>query len=248
MIDAECLFRLVAAVIPALSSGRLADAVLPRDTLFALLRRMLADERAAFEADPVTGLQVMHGTPAANHALASCDLLLALGARFDDRATGDAKRFCPNAAVVHIDIDPTEHHKNRRAHVALAGDAGRVLQALLPLIPTRPRPDWAAHIARLRREHTATPPGRDDVKSPYGILTATARAAGPEAIVTTDVGQGQMRAAQVWPCRQPGRFLTSGGLGTMSAEYLREYYREFLENISRIQFGHDERLPPAAAS
>jgi len=161
------------------------------------------------------GMLGMHGAPAANIALASCDLLLAVGARFDDRATGDAKRFCPDAAVVHIDIDPTEHHKNRRARVALAGDAGRTLEALLPLVPARPRPDWAAHIAGLRRDHPSTPPGLDDVKSPYGILTAIAAAVGPEAIVTTDVGQGQMRAAQVWPCRRPGRFLTSGGLGTM---------------------------------
>lgn len=161
------------------------------------------------------GMLGMHGTPAANHALAACDLLLAVGARFDDRATGDAKRFCPDAAVIHIDIDPTEHHKNRRAHVALAGDAGRVLTALAPLVPARPRPEWAAHIAALRRDHDATPPGQDDLTSPYGILTAVAKAAGPRAIVTTDVGQGQMRAAQVWPCREPGRFLTSGGLGTM---------------------------------
>lgn len=161
------------------------------------------------------GMLGMHGAPAANHALAECDLLFAIGARFDDRATGDAKRFCPDAAVVHIDIDPAEHHKNRRAHVALAGDAGRILEELTPLVPARLRPNWTARVASLRREHDAPPPGQDDVKSPYGVLVATARAVGENAIVTTDVGQGQMRAAQVWPCRQPGRFLTSGGLGTM---------------------------------
>jgi acetolactate synthase-1/2/3 large subunit len=161
------------------------------------------------------GMLGMHGAPAANHALAACDLLFAVGARFDDRATGDAKRFCPGAAVVHIDIDPAEHHKNRRAHVALAGDAGRILGELTPLIPARTRPGWSARVATLRREHQAPPPGLGNVKSPYGFLVAAARAAGPEAIVTTDVGQGQMRAAQVWPCRRPGRFLTSGGLGTM---------------------------------
>lgn len=161
------------------------------------------------------GMLGMHGAPAANHALAACDLLLAVGARFDDRATGDAKRFCPDAAVVHIDIDPAEHHKNRRAHAALAGDAGRILEALLSLLSARPRSDWAGHIARLRREHPAAPPGLDDVRAPYGVLLAAARAAGPEGIVATDVGQGQMRAAQVWPCAKPGRFLTSGGLGTM---------------------------------
>ncbi len=161
------------------------------------------------------GMVGMHGRPAVNHALCRCDLLVAVGARFDDRATGDAKRFCPEAAVVHIDIDPAEHHKNRRAHVALAGDAARVLEALLPLVPSRPRPDWDGHRAGLRREHAFMPPGLDDPKSPYGMLVAAAAILGPEAIVTTDVGQNQMRAAQVWPCRRPGSFLTSGGLGTM---------------------------------
>ncbi len=161
------------------------------------------------------GMLGMHGSPAANRAMAECDLLVAVGARFDDRATGDAKRFCPAASVVHIDIDPTEHHKNRRAHVALAGDAGRVLEALAPLVPVRPRPAWANRIAILAREHGLRLPGLDDPASPYGVLAEAARLAGPEAIVATDVGQNQMRAAQAWPCRRPGRFLTSGGLGTM---------------------------------
>ena len=161
------------------------------------------------------GMIGMHGRPASNHLLTDCDLLVAIGARFDDRATGDAKRFCPDAAVVHIDIDPAEHHKNRRAHVALAGDAAKVLEALLPLVPARPRPGWSAHRAVLRELHPFSLPALGDPKSPYGVLAAVADLLGPEAIVTTDVGQNQMRAAQVWPCDRPGRFLTSGGLGTM---------------------------------
>jgi acetolactate synthase-1/2/3 large subunit len=163
----------------------------------------------------LAGMIGMHGLPAANHLLARCDMLVAVGARFDDRATGDAKRFCPGASVVHIDIDPAEHHKNRQAHVALAGDAGRVLAALLPLVPTRQRPGWTAIRERLVREHPCALPGIDDPKSPYGMLAAVAGMLGPEAAVTTDVGQNQMRAAQAWPCHWPGKFLTSGGLGTM---------------------------------
>ncbi|MFU2208762.1 biosynthetic-type acetolactate synthase large subunit [Solidesulfovibrio sp. C21] len=161
------------------------------------------------------GMIGMHGRPASNHLLTDCDLLVAIGARFDDRATGDAKRFCPDAAVVHIDIDPAEHHKNRRAHVALAGDATKVLDALLPLVPVRTRPRWSAHRAVLRELHPFSLPALGDPKSPYGVLATVADILGPEAIVTTDVGQNQMRAAQVWPCSRPGRFLTSGGLGTM---------------------------------
>uniref|UniRef100_U5FC97 Acetolactate synthase n=1 Tax=Desulfovibrio sp. U5L TaxID=596152 RepID=U5FC97_9BACT len=161
------------------------------------------------------GMIGMHGRPAANHLLNDCDLLVAVGARFDDRATGDAKRFCPDAAVVHIDIDPAEHHKNRSAHVALAGDAGRVLAALSPLVPARPRPAWSMRRAALEREHPFVLPETADPISPYGFLAVAAELLGPDAIVATDVGQNQMRAAQVWPCRRPGRFLTSGGLGTM---------------------------------
>jgi len=161
------------------------------------------------------GMIGMHGRPAANHLLADCDLLVAVGARFDDRATGDAKRFCPDAAVIHIDIDPTEHHKNRQAHVALAGDAVRVLEALSPLVPSRPRPAWSRRRAALERDYPFALPGLGDPKSPYGVFAAVAGIVGPDAIVATDVGQNQMRAAQAWPCRRPGRFLTSGGLGTM---------------------------------
>jgi len=161
------------------------------------------------------GMIGMHGQPAANYLLADCDLLLAVGARFDDRATGDAKRFCPDAAVIHIDIDPTEHHKNRKARVALAGDAKRVLTELLPLVPSRARPGWALRRAALEQEHPFHLPDCDDPRSPYGVLAVVAEILGPDALVTTDVGQNQMRAAQVWPCYRPGRFLTSGGLGTM---------------------------------
>ncbi|MFP5259189.1 MAG: biosynthetic-type acetolactate synthase large subunit [Acidobacteriota bacterium] len=163
----------------------------------------------------LTGMIGMHGAPAANHLLAHCDMLVAVGARFDDRATGDAKHFCPGASVVHIDIDPSEHHKNRQAHVPLAGDAARVLAALTPLVPVRPRPEWTALRKRLAREHPFALPGLNDAKSPYGMLAAVAGMLGPDAVVATDVGQNQMRAAQAWPCHRPGRFLTSGGLGTM---------------------------------
>ncbi|MHC1789990.1 biosynthetic-type acetolactate synthase large subunit [Solidesulfovibrio sp.] len=163
----------------------------------------------------LAGMIGMHGRPAANHLLARCDMLVAVGARFDDRATGDAKRFCPGASVVHIDIDPAEHHKNREAHVALAGDAGRILDALSPLVPLRTRPAWAALREKLVAEHPFVLPGLADPKSPYGMLAAVAGMLGPGAVVATDVGQNQMRAAQAWPCHRPGKFLTSGGLGTM---------------------------------
>lgn len=123
--------------------------------------------------------------------------------------------FAPGASVVHIDIDPSEHGKNRAAHVPLAGDAARTLDALIPPGPGPARPGPGAAIrASLTLAHPYVLPGLDDPKSPYGVLVS-AMILGPEAVVATDVGQNQMRAAQAWPCHAPGKFLTSGGLGTM---------------------------------
>jgi acetolactate synthase-1/2/3 large subunit len=146
--------------------------------------------------DPLLlGMLGMHGTPEANRALAEADLVLALGVRFDDRATGKASEFCPGAVVVHVDLDPAELGKNHRVDFAWAGDVGRFLRALAALWPLRPRPARAF--------------------DPAPVLRALADAAGPDALVTTDVGQHQMWAAQHFPVRRPGTFLTSGGLGTM---------------------------------
>jgi len=145
--------------------------------------------------DPLfLGMVGMHGTPAANRALADADLVLALGVRFDDRATGKIGEFCPGAVVVHVDVDPAELGKNHRVDHAWVGDAGRFLEVLTARWPLRaPLADF----------------------DPEAVLTTLAEAAGPDALVTTDVGQHQMWAAQYYPVRRPGTFLTSGGLGTM---------------------------------
>jgi acetolactate synthase-1/2/3 large subunit len=146
--------------------------------------------------DPLfLGMLGMHGTPEANAALAEADLVLALGVRFDDRATGKVSAFCPLATVVHVDLDPAELGKNHRTDFAWAGDCGRFLDALASRWPLR---------SRQPREFDPAP-----------VLRALADAAGPEVLVTTDVGQHQMWAAQHFPVRRPGSFLTSGGLGTM---------------------------------
>jgi len=136
----------------------------------------------------------MHGTERANRALAEADLVLALGVRFDDRATGLVSEFCPRARVVHVDIDPSELGKNHRVDHAWTGDVGRVLDALAARWPLRNRPQ---------------------AFNPAPVFRALATAAGPDALVTTDVGQHQMWAAQHYPVHRPGTFLTSGGLGTM---------------------------------
>lgn len=161
------------------------------------------------------GMLGQHGAPYTNLALDDCDLLIAVGARFDDRATGKVAAFCPQAKVVHIDIDPAELHKIKAAHVGIVADVGEALGQLLPLVPGQVRPAWAARIAALKAAHPQSLPGRDDPRAHFGLIQAVADCLGDEAIVATDVGQHQMWVAQAYPLRRPRQWLTSGGLGTM---------------------------------
>ena len=161
------------------------------------------------------GMLGQHGAPYTNLALDDCDLLIAVGARFDDRATGKVAAFCPQAKVIHIDIDPAELHKIKAAHVGIVADVGEALGQLLPLVPVQARPAWAARIAVLKAAHPQSLPGRDDPRAHFGLIQAVADCLGDEAIVATDVGQHQMWVAQAYPLRRPRQWLTSGGLGTM---------------------------------
>ncbi|WP_374692265.1 acetolactate synthase large subunit [Accumulibacter sp.] len=161
------------------------------------------------------GMLGMHGARCTNLALDECDLLIAIGARFDDRATGKVAGFCPQAKIVHIDIDPSELDKIKTAHVGIAGDVGAVLQRLLPAIDGARRVGWLARVASLKAEHPLRTPGIDDPRTPYGLIRAVADCLDDEATITTDVGQHQMWVAQAYPLRRPRQWLTSGGLGTM---------------------------------
>ena len=161
------------------------------------------------------GMLGMHGARCTNMALEECDLLIAAGARFDDRATGKVERFCAAAKVIHIDVDPAEIGKLRRPDVGIAADLGAALQALAKRVPARSNPAWLARVAALKASFPLRMPRRDDVRHPYGLIAATAAAVGADAIVTTDVGQHQMWVAQSFPFARPRQWLTSGGLGTM---------------------------------
>jgi acetolactate synthase-1/2/3 large subunit len=141
------------------------------------------------------GMLGMHGTARANQALAQADLVLALGVRFDDRATGKVSEFCPGAVVVHVDLDPSELGKIHRADYSFHGDLALVLAALESRWPLRSR--------------------RTNRFDPAPFFRLLAEMAGPDVLVTTDVGQHQMWAAQHFPVTKPKQFLTSGGLGTM---------------------------------
>jgi acetolactate synthase-1/2/3 large subunit len=161
------------------------------------------------------GMLGMHGARCTNLALQECDLLIAVGARFDDRATGHAAKFCPGARIVHIDMDARELNKIKTADVAIKADAAVALTALLPQITMRPRIDWLSRVADLKREHPLRMPDADDPLAHYGLIRAVAAALDGDEIITTDVGQHQMWAAQAYPLRRPRQWLTSGGLGTM---------------------------------
>jgi acetolactate synthase-1/2/3 large subunit len=161
------------------------------------------------------GMLGMHGAPFTNPTLDACDLLIAVGARFDDRATGKLAEFCPRARVIHVDVDAAELHKLRAAQLAIATDARQVLERLLPRVRTRKRRAWLDEIRTLKRRHPLSMPRLDSLRSPYGIVRAVASELDDDAIVATDVGQHQMWVAQAYPLRRARQWLTSGGLGTM---------------------------------
>ena len=161
------------------------------------------------------GMLGMHAARYTNMALEECDLLVAIGVRFDDRATGKVQEFCPKAKIVHIDIDPSELDKIKTAHASVTGDVSDTLEALLPLIEKKGRKDWLGEIVELKENNPMIVSDGDDPTSPYGVILKAAEFAGEKAIICTDVGQHQMRTAQVYPFKYPRQWLTSGGLGTM---------------------------------
>jgi acetolactate synthase-1/2/3 large subunit len=167
--------------------------------------------------DPLyMGMLGMHGAKATNLLLEEADLLFAIGARFDDRATGRVAEFCPRAEVAHIDIDPAEIGKIRRPFLGLVGDARDIVSRLYERIPQQRRPAWRARASELRsRDERPAPARARDPLHPVNLCGFLAEILPEDAIVTTDVGQHQMWVAQSYPFRRPRSLLTSGGLGTM---------------------------------
>jgi len=162
------------------------------------------------------GMMGMHGHRHVNRALEECDLLVNIGARFDDRATGRVAGFAPNAKIVHVDIDPAEIGKNIPADVPVVGDAGEALKLLVQEVDNGDHAAWMRWIDEQRdRVLEAALEDVPEWPEPYAIIKAISAATNREAIVTTDVGQHQMWAAQQLGVRYGTRWITSGGLGTM---------------------------------
>ena len=171
--------------------------------------------KGAFDGhDPLyTGMIGMHGTKTSNFGVMECDLLVALGARFSDRVVGNPKRFAENAKVVHIDIDAAEIHKNIHADAFVVGDLKEILTKLNPMIEQKSNDEWVAHIMEMKEKY---PLSYDSsaLSCPF-VMEELDRVTKGQAIVTTDVGQHQMWAAQYYKYSEPRTFLSSGGLGTM---------------------------------
>ncbi len=167
------------------------------------------------------GMLGMHGTRAANYAMDEADLIVAIGARFDDRITGKLSEFAPRAKFIHIDIDPAEISKNVPAHIPIVGDAKNIVPRLTAeyraLSPDPARlEEWWSRISAWKERHPLTYEDSTDAEiKPQYMIQALYEATGGDAIVTSDVGQHQMWAAQYFHFRQPRRWINSGGLGTM---------------------------------
>ncbi len=160
-----------------------------------------------------TGMIGMHGTKTSNLGVSACDLLIALGARFSDRVVGNAAKFASHAKVVHIDIDAAEINKNIRTEASIVGDLKEVLTIINERLPQMEHKEWVEHIQEWKRKYPLNY-DKSSLSCPY-VIEELDRITGGEAIVTTDVGQHQMWAAQYYKYSKPRTFLSSGGLGTM---------------------------------
>ena len=161
------------------------------------------------------GLMGMHGMPWVNHAIQRADLIVALGMRFDDRVTGNIRRYAPYAKIIHVDRDRAEIAKNVRVDLALVSDVGEALRALLTTVAKTDRSAWHAEIAAVRREHDLPAPIDDGKLRGDDVVREIWRATEGKALVVTDVGQNQMWTAQLYAQERPRKLITSGGLGTM---------------------------------
>jgi acetolactate synthase-1/2/3 large subunit len=161
------------------------------------------------------GMLGMHGTKAANYAVDKCDLLIAVGARFDDRVTGKLSQFAPNAKFIHIDIDPASISKSVVIDLPVVGDARHILHEMNKLAKPLKIQEWLDEIRSWKEAHPLTYDDSDGLLHPQYIVEQIYNVTEGKAIITTEVGQNQMWAAQFYKYSRPRQFITSGGLGTM---------------------------------
>ncbi len=160
-----------------------------------------------------TGMLGMHGTKTSNFGVMECDLLIVLGARFSDRVTGDTSKFASNARILQIDIDPAEINKNIKVDMSIVGDIKVVLEAINARLDKENHKEWMNHIYEMKKEYPLRY-NKDILTGPY-LMEKIFEITDGNAIITTEVGQHQMWAAQYYKYKEPRTFLSSGGLGTM---------------------------------
>ena len=155
----------------------------------------------------------MHGAPYTNYLMNEADLIIALGVRFDDRATGNINNFCPNASIIHVDIDPSEINKIRNSTLSIVSDVNIFIDEIIGLIDSNSRIDWLNQVENYKNKYPL--PSYNSPMHPANLIPFIASNVPKDSIITTDVGEHQMWTAQRYPINTPKTFLTSGGLGTM---------------------------------
>jgi acetolactate synthase I/II/III large subunit len=200
-------------VIISNASGELRD--LARKTGIPVTTTLLG--LGAFpESDPLALKMLgMHGTCYANRAVHESDLLIAVGARFDDRVTGKVSEFIPDAKVIHIDIDPASVSKNVDVDVPIVGDVKSVLQEIIKNVHPPKITEWVEHVMKMKRENPLTYQDSDETIKPQYVVQRIHALTRGDAVICTEVGQNQMWAAQFYEYTNPRTFISSGGLGTM---------------------------------
>lgn len=162
------------------------------------------------------GMLGMHGTAYANYAVTDCDLLVAVGARFDDRVTGHIEKFAPNAKIIHMDVDPAEIGKNVRVDIPIVGDVKNVLRALIDKVAAKEKhTEWVAQIEEWKKKYPLAYKSSGELKPQYIIEEFYKLTQGKDVIIVTEVGQNQMWSAQFFKFDKPRTWISSGGLGTM---------------------------------
>jgi acetolactate synthase-1/2/3 large subunit len=194
----------------------------------------LLGKGAVDETHPLhLGMLGMHGTAYANKAVVGCDLILAIGARWDDRVTGRVADFCPTAVKIHVDIDASEFGKIIRPDVAIHGDARLVIEDLIPQVEMCQSQEWLKQCERWRRQYPLRYPKQGGLRAQHVLARLDALTRG-EAIVTTDVGQHQMWAAQFCRARSARHWISSGGAGTMGFGFPSAIGAQFAHPRSKV--------------
>ncbi|MDE7061778.1 MAG: acetolactate synthase large subunit, partial [Lachnospiraceae bacterium] len=160
-----------------------------------------------------TGMLGMHGTKTSNLGVSECDLLIAVGVRFSDRVLGNARKFAKQAKIIQLDVDPAEVNKNIVVTTSVIGDIREILKVINPLLSQQDHSEWMAHIHEYKEKYPLRYPA-EGLSGPF-VIEEVYRQVREDAIIVTEVGQHQMWAAQYYKYRQPRKFLSSGGLGTM---------------------------------